>query len=286
MDYIPVYANATSSASVVAGQAEVHLTPGVEQRIGVKVADAHVRDLFQSIRAAARVAYDPQLYSAALEHREAREFLKQMQDADSKEQAQATVRASKLRLRQMGLSDEQIDEISSPGYDVSSLIVGSRSGRLWVYADVSDNQVGLVHSGQTVKLTSPAMPGQPIKGVVRGIDPVVNPETRTVRVRINAENPEGQLRPGVYVNALIRASLGQALAVPENAVIDTGARQLVYVQTQPGIYEPRAVRLGRQAEGFREILEGLKAGEKVVSSAGFLIDSESRIQAAVHGAGQ
>jgi membrane fusion protein, copper/silver efflux system len=275
--------SAPSTGAAIPGQAAVRLSPEIEQRIGVKMAEAQVRELTLPVRAAARAAYDPQLYSAALEHQEAVKFLQQAQSQGSSEglsQAESTVRSSQLRLRQMGLSDGQIQEISRPGYDPSSLLVGSKGGKVWVYADVSDNQAGSIRSGQPVDLTSPALPGKTFIGTVRGIDPIVNAETRTVRVRIAADNTAGALRPGTYVNAVIKASLGSALTVPESAVIDTGTRQLVYVQTGPGAYEPRSVRVGRQAEGFVEILEGLKEGEKVTRSANFLIDSESRIQAA------
>ena len=270
--------------SAVPGQATVHLSPNVEQRIGVQVSEAQMADLTLPIRAAARVAYDPQLYSAALEHQEAVKFLSSVRkaggDAEGLEQAEATVRSSELRLRQMGLSDEQIEHISARGYDPSSLLIGSKDGTVWVYADVSDTQASAVHSGQRVDLTSPAVPGTTFMGTVKGVDPIVNAETRTVRVRVAVPNTDGQLRPGIYLDAVVHANLGQALTIPDSAVLDTGVRQLVYVQIEPGTYQPRPVRIGRQGEGIVEVLEGLKAGEKVVSSANFLIDSESKIQAA------
>src|SRR5205814_4737217 len=111
---------------------------GVEQRIGVQVIEAQVRDLVVPIRAAARVAYDPQLYSAALEHQEAVILLERArkEGGSGAEQAEETVRSSALRLSQMGLSNDQIDQISQPGYDPSSLLVGSKGGRVWVYVDV------------------------------------------------------------------------------------------------------------------------------------------------------
>jgi Cu(I)/Ag(I) efflux system membrane fusion protein len=84
----------------------------------------------------------------------------------------------------------------------------------------------------------------------------------------------------MYLSALIHAALGRRLAVPESALMDTGSRQLVYVQKEGGTYEPRQVQAGRRAEGYYEVLSGLQEGEKVVTSANFLIDSESRIQAA------
>jgi Cu(I)/Ag(I) efflux system membrane fusion protein len=267
----------------VPGQAAIHMSSDMEQRIGVRVAEVQRRELIIPIQAAARVAYDPQLYSASLEHQEAVKLLNQArksESSDSLEQAAATVSSSKLRLRQMGLSDAQIEDIESTHYNPSDLLVGTSGESLWVYADIYDAQVSLVHPGLTVELTSPAFPGKTYKGTVRAIDTIMNSDSRTLRVRIKAANLEGELRPGVYLSALIHATLGNVIVVPESAVVDTGTRQLVYVQTVPGTYEPRLVKVGHLADGYDEIVDGLHPGEKVASSANFLIDSESRIEAA------
>jgi hypothetical protein len=283
MDYIPVYEDQGGTASAVPGLAAVHLSPGVEQQIGVSVVPAEMRDLSVPIRAAARVAYDPQLYSAALEHQEALKFLKKAQSQGSSdliEQAESTVRSSELRLRQMGLSETQIADIAKPSYDPSDLILGSKHGSLWVYASVFDYDASLIRPGQEVELTSPALPGKTYEGKVYAIDPVLSNDTRTLRVRIRIPETDGSLRPEMYLSAVIQARVGKRLAVPVSAVMDTGARQLVYVQKEAGTYEPREVQLGRRADDYYEILKGLAEGEKVVTSANFLIDSESRIQAA------
>ena len=283
MDYIPVYEDQGRPASPVQGQAAVHLTPGIEQQIGVTVAPAEMRDLSVRIRAAAKVAYDPQLYSAALEHQEALNFLKKAQaqgSSDLVEQAESTVRSSELRLRQMGLSDEQIADIGKSSYNPADLILGSKKGSLWVYASVSDYDASLIRPGQEVELTSPALPGKSYHGTVYAIDPVLSNDTRTLRVRIRIPRTDGSLRPEMYLSAVIHARLGRRLAVPESAIMDTGTRQLVYVQKEPGTYEPREVQVGHRADNYYEILKGLQEGEKVVTSANFLIDSESRIQAA------
>ena len=283
MDYIPVYEDQGSSTSAVQGLADVHLPPGTEQQIGVSVAPAEMRELEVQIRAAAQVAYDPQLYSAALEHQEAVKFLhkaKAQSAPDLIEQAESTVQASELRLRQMGLSDTQIADINKPGYDPSDLILGSKRGSLWVYASVFDYDSSLIRPGQTVDLTSNALPGKSYQGTVYTIDPVLSNETRTLRVRIRIPETDGSLRPEMYLSAVIHARLGNHLAVPDSAVMDTGTRQIVYVQKSSGTYEPREVRVGRRADTYFEILSGLSEGENVVTSANFLIDSESRIQAA------
>jgi Cu(I)/Ag(I) efflux system membrane fusion protein len=283
MAYIPVYDDQGGPASAVPGLAAVHLSPGVEEQIGVSVVPAEMRDLSVPIRASARVAYDPQLYSAALEHQEALKFLNKaraQESSDLLEQAESTVRSSEMRLRQMGLSETLIADIGKPNYDPSELILGSKRGSLWVYASVFDYDAGLISPGQKVELTSPALPGKTYEGTVYAIDPVLNNETRTLRVRIRIRDMDGSLRPEMYLSAVIQARVGKRLAVPVSAVMDTGTRQLVYVQKEAGTYEPREVQLGRRADDYYEILKGLAEGEKVVTSANFLIDSESRIQAA------
>jgi membrane fusion protein, copper/silver efflux system len=284
MRLTPIVTAASSNNGGIPGQAAVHLEPGTQQQIGVVLATATIKELTIPIRAAARVAYDPQLYNATLEHQEAAAFLRKArenQSPDLLEQAESTVRSSELRLRQMGLSDDQIADIERPGHDASGLLLGAgKGGKAWVYANVFDYEASLIHPGQTVELTSPALPGTTFYGTVKAIDPILNSDTRTLRVRIAVLNAQAALRPETYLSATIQASLGNRLTVPDSAVMDTGTRQLVYVEKAPGTYEPREVQAGHRAGDFYEILSGLKEGERVVASANFLIDSESRIQAA------
>lgn len=282
MDYIPVYEEEISMASDVVGQGVVKIKKESEQQIGVMVAPVEKRDLFVSIKAPGRVAYDPNLYSAILEYQEALKN-RNTGSAEGNAEADSTVRASKLRLRQMGLSDQQIADINRPGFDPSNLLLGKKGGKVWVYVDIYDYEAGIVKQGQSAEFTSPAFPGDLIKGTVRSVDSIVNSETRTLRVRVEVPNPQGDLKPEMYLSATIQASLGKKLAVPESAVLDTGVRQLVYVQTAPGQYEPREIRVGREASGYYEVKSGLKEGEKVVTSANFLIDSESKIRSAIQG---
>jgi Cu(I)/Ag(I) efflux system membrane fusion protein len=271
-----------SGQQAVAGQGIVRMPPASEQKIGVTVSPVEVRELFLAIKAPSRVAYDPNLYSAILEYQEARKNLSQG-SAENRAESDTTVRASILRLRQMGLSDHQIEEISRPGFDPSNLLLGKAGGKVWVYVDIYDYEAAFVKPGQQVEFTSPALSGQKVQGKVRAVDSIVNSETRTLRVRVEVPNPRGELKPEMYLSATIQAAIGKKLAVPNSAVLDTGVRQLVYVQKAPGQFEPREIRVGREATGYYEVVDGLKAGEQVVTSANFLIDSESKIRAASQG---
>jgi Cu(I)/Ag(I) efflux system membrane fusion protein len=241
-----------------------------------------MRDLFITIKAPGRVAYDPNLYSAILEYQEARKNRSQGSN-EGRSEAESTARASRLRLRQMGLSDKQIEEMGRPGFDPSNLLLGQAGGNVWVYVDIYDYEASFVKPGQKAEFSSPAFPGQPISGVVRAVDSIVNSETRTLRVRVEVPNLKGELKPEMYLSATIHAALGKKLAIPDSAVLDTGTRQLVYVQTAEGQYEPREIRVGREASGYYEVVSGIREGENVVTSANFLIDSESKIRATLQG---
>ncbi|MBV9079689.1 MAG: efflux RND transporter periplasmic adaptor subunit [Elusimicrobia bacterium] len=276
MDYVPVYEDEAAEGP---RQGTVRMAAGADQKIGVTVAPVETRELFATIRAPSRVAYDPNLYSAILEYREARKSRAGATGEHAKESGD-TLRAARLRLRQTGLSDAQIADIEKPEFDASNLLLGKSGGRVWVYADIYEYESALVKPGQEAEFSSPSFPGELFTGTVRAVDTIVNSETRTVRARIEVPDPKAELRPELFLSGTIHAGLGRRLAVPETAVLDTGVRQLAYVQTAPGEYQPREVRVGRNASGYCEVLSGLTEGEKVVTSANFLIDSESKIRGA------
>ena len=158
---------------------------------------------------------------------------------------------------------------------------------VWLIAEVFEQELGLVRQGQAVKIRVDAYPDKVFTGTVTFIYPTVTPETRTAKVRIELPSPAGLLKPAMYARVEMAStrSDGQALAVPDSAVLDTGARQLVLVQREEGKFEPRTVKTGMRADGYIEVLEGVKAGENVVVSANFLIDAESNLKAAIGGMG-
>lgn len=282
MDYVPVYENEEGGPSPVSGQAVVKLPAWRQQLIGIKTATAAVHELRVSIRTVGRIAYDPDLYTAMTEYREAllsREKVKASTWPDVRERSDALVAAAAMKLKLMGLGQEQIDALDTEKAP-TNLLLGRRGGRLWVYADVNESDAPLVKTGQSVVVTLAALPGRTFNGSIEAVDPVLNPETRTVRVRAEIPDPQGQLKPEMFVSASIEVPLGERLSVPLDAVLDTGARQSVFVEVGEGEFAPREVKAGRQADSEVEILSGLKAGEKVVTSANFLLDSESKLQAA------
>jgi membrane fusion protein, copper/silver efflux system len=265
----------------VPGQAPVRIAPGREQLIGVRTAPVKTRELTAVVRAAGRVAQDPDLYNAIAEYKEAARARAASDGAtDARERYEELVRAASLRLRRMGLSEDQI-EVLARAQEPTNLLFGQPGENAWVYAQIYEYEAGLVRAGQSMEVDSPALPGRLLRGKVAAVDTVLDPRTRTLRVRGEVRDEEGVLRPEMYVNVVIRAGLGRKLAVPEEAVLDTGERRLVFVKTGPGRYDPREVSIGREAEDHLEVLDGLEEGEEVVTSANFLIDSESKLKSAL-----
>lgn len=284
MPYVPVYAEEAAGGAPVEGLGAVTLSEQRRQLIGLKSEEVRRRELFSVVRAPGRVAYDPDLYNAMSEYREttrARERVRESPLPDVRERAEALVRSGRLRLRQLGLSDEQIREAGSAESPPTNLLVGEKGGSVWVYAQVFEHEIGLVEVGQAVEVRAPAYPGRTFRGQVKAIDPILSAETRSLRVRLEVPDPGGLLKLEMFVNAFIRADLGRRLALPEGAVLDTGARRVAFVDLGQGRIEPRELRLGREADGYVEVLSGVVEGERVVTSANFLIDSESRLKGAL-----
>src|ERR1051326_290617 len=151
---------------------------------------------------------------------------------------------------------------------------------VWVSAQVFQSDLGRIKPGDPAVVTVDAYPGKIFKGHVRDILPQVDMNTRTARVRVALANPGLKLKPGMYVNVALQVPLGRQLVVPSSAVLHAGLRQLVFVSRGEGMFDPREVQTSGQAGDKVIITKGLKAGERVVNSAGFLIDSESQLQAA------
>ena len=156
--------------------------------------------------------------------------------------------------------------------------------RVWVIAEVAEADIGDIAVGTPAMITLRAFPNEPHEGKVTFIYPeMMKPETRTLSVRIELPNPDGRIKPGMYADVLLDpgAKKEPVTAVPASAVIDSGTRKVVLIAKGEGRFEPRAVKLGNSGGGYFEVLDGVKSGEEVVTSATFLIDSESNLKAAL-----
>jgi Cu(I)/Ag(I) efflux system membrane fusion protein len=219
--------------------------------------------------------------------------------------AKATLAAARERLRLWDISEEQINRIEETGKPVRTLILYSPvSGfvtqkaavqgmkvmpgeklfdiadlsTLWIVADIYEYELPFVRVGQAARITLSYFPGREMASRIDYIYPTISADTRTAKVRLTLQNPRGDFKPQMFTNVEIKIGLGKKLVVPESAVIDTGVEQVVYVDRGNGVFEPRAVQVGLRADGAVEVLRGLKGGEKVVSSANFLIDSEAQLK--------
>jgi len=150
--------------------------------------------------------------------------------------------------------------------------------KVWVEIDVFENEVPYVRVGQQVEIRSAIEHGAAFNGRISFVYPFHDPKTHTVKARVEMSNPGHRLKPDMFVNAIIRIPLVKGIVIPVTAVIDTGKRQVVWVEGSPGMFEPRDVKVGERIEDKVQILSGLKTGDKVAVSGGYLIDSESQLK--------
>ena len=159
-----------------------------------------------------------------------------------------------------------------PLFDVADL------SRVWILADIYEDDISLVGTGQWADITLGAFPGKVFRARIDYVYPAMSGQTRTEKVRFSIPNPGMKLKPQMYSDVLINCSLGRRLVIPASAVIDTGMRQLVYLDTGNGNFEPREITTGVSTDTMVEVLKGLKPGDRVASEGTFLIDSESRLE--------
>ncbi|MFB3902540.1 MAG: efflux RND transporter periplasmic adaptor subunit [Acidobacteriota bacterium] len=160
-------------------------------------------------------------------------------------------------------------------YDVVDL------STVWVMADIYEVNLPFVRVGQHAEMLLPYQPGRKLSGRVSYIDPTLDEKTRTVKARIQMANPQGTLKPEMYGDVIIHGSRGFGVAVPDDAVISTGERNIVFVARGNGLFEPREVTVGVKVRNLYEIKSGVSAGEQVVTGANFLLDSESKLKASL-----
>jgi membrane fusion protein, copper/silver efflux system len=156
---------------------------------------------------------------------------------------------------------------------------------VWLIADVQESDLGTIKPGQRATASFVAFPGRSFEGTVDFIYPVLNRDTRTARVRVIVPNRDLTLRGEMYASVQIEAASvsdgAPVVMVPDSAVIDSGAKQVVLVERGEGRFEPRPVHLGMRGEGYAQVIDGVEPGERVVVGANFLIDAESNLRAAL-----
>lgn len=163
-----------------------------------------------------------------------------------------------------------------PGEKLFSL---SDLSTVWMYADVYEKDLANVKPGQPVAVTTATFPGETFTGQVTFINPILDDATRTAKVRVAMANPDGRLKPNMFINAAIRIPLGETLVIPESSLLDTGTSKLVYVAQDENTFVKREVTVGQETDGYIQVLSGLNPGDTVVTAATFLIDSQTKLGA-------
>jgi RND family efflux transporter MFP subunit len=343
MKYVPVYPeDVEQSGATASGLASVHIDPERRRLIGLKTTAVRRADLTGSIRTVGRIAFDETRTAKVQPRFEG--FIEKL-EADftgklvSKGQRLASIyspellateqelllaarsraaldesglpgaeQSARARLRLLGISEAQIEEIIRTGKPLRTLdVVAPISGYItvknavagarvamdqpmfeivdlsavWLLADVYESELPRVAIGQTATATLNYWPGRSWRGKVTYLYPTVDEKTRTVKVRIALANPKHELRPEMLADVVIQSTPKRALVIPEDALIDSGTRRIAFVDRGGGRLEPREVEVGEHAQGLYEVRSGLAEGEQVATGANFLLDSESRLKEAV-----
>lgn len=287
--------------------------------VNLKV-EAYVKDLFvdftgQYVRVGQPLftVYSPDLLATQHEYLLAlrtRDQLASSQVGDARETAERLVAAARQRLLLWDLANEDLEQLErtreplanvefrSPvsGHVLEKRVVkgqrvmpGETLYRIadlsvvWVEADAFEREVPFVRVGQRATVQLDAWAGETLSGRVTYIYPVVDPATRSVKVRLELPNKGGRLKPGMFANVELSSSLGSGIVVPTDAVIDNGRTALVFLALGNGHFEPRTVTLGQRLNGDIQIVSGLKEGDVIASAATFFLDSESQLRAAMQG---
>ncbi len=260
-------------------------------------------------------AYSPELVSAQREYAIAVQGMAAMKGAasDAQNSMAQLAQSSLARLRNWDLPPEQVAALMNSGQPrrsvsfpspVSGVVTEKKAlqgmrfmpgemlyqvtdlSSVWVIADLSEQDIGLVKVGAVARVSTTAYPNETFVGRITYVYPTMKAETRTIPVRVELANPGHRLKPAMFAQVeLAVGGKAPVLTVPDSAVIDTGTRRLVLVEVGPGRFEPREVSIGARGADHLEIVKGLRDGEQVVVAANFLIDAESNLKAAVGGLG-
>lgn len=266
----------------------VSLSLDKQQVIGVKTEKINKIDIFETIKAPGRIAFDPELYTAQSEYLEAIRQQRKVRNSPLKEIRRSTnemVRSAKTRLQVLGLGESQIKALATKGRVSDGLIVSGNNDNL-IYADVFETDLSKIKPGQSVKIKASFIKGTPLHGEVTSVDQLIDPKTRTGKVRIKIDNTDLSIRPEAFVTVSISVPLGKHIAAPLESILDTGEDLFVFVKKDEGRFEPRKITKIFETDQYIAVLDGLHEGEVVVTSANFMMDSESRLKSVIRGAGK
>ena len=273
-----------SESQTPRGHVNFKLSLRKQQMIGVKVSQVQKKKLFKSIRAPGRVAFDPELYTAQSEYLEALKQWRRVKKSpllDVRENTRQMINSSKIRLKVLGLSESQIKALARKGSQSEGLLMSGQGEDSWIYADIYEMDLPFIKKGLSAQITANFLQGKTLPGKVISMDQVINPKTRTAKVRIQLLKQDPFIRPESYVNVTIFAPLGEHISVPLEAIMDTGRESFVFVKKGEGRFSPRRVSVILETDSEAAILGSLRPGDKVVIGGNFMLDSESRLKSVI-----
>jgi RND family efflux transporter MFP subunit len=285
----------------------------VQVRCAGWIQKVYVDATFQQVRKGQPLLsiYSPELVATENEYllaKQNREFLAQSTVPGVASGANTLLSSATERLKQWGIPDREIEELERTGKVKRELEIDSPASgfiveraalpnmyaqpgtklysvadlsTVWVYAQVFQNDLGRIKVGDLAGITVDSYPGRIFAGRVSFIWPQLDQTTRTAKVRLEIPNPDMKLSLGMFVNVKLDLSMGRQLVIPASGVYQSGTRQIAFVDRGSGYFEPREIEIGARAGDDFVVLKGIKAGERIVTSANFLIDSESQLEAAM-----
>jgi len=163
------------------------------------------------------------------------------------------------------------------------LITGAKNGSAVVYVQIYEAEISTIKPNMKVKLTSSTYPAKEFSGYIKALDTILNPDTRTMKARILVRDPDSLLKPQMLVEAETYIELKNVLAIPNDSILHTGQRTIVYKKIDSEQFEAVEVLIGKEAEDYTEVVKGLKENDEVVTKANFLLDSESKLKHKIKG---
>jgi membrane fusion protein, copper/silver efflux system len=280
----------------------------VTSRIEGRIDELYIAADGQYVEAGQVIAsvYSPDLIAAQEEYLLTLDSVQKMRGAstDIVQANNRLLQAAKRKMELLGVTSDEIEHLSHtrkvttqsvirspfsgtvtekttlPGMYImrgDKLLSLTELSTVWMYADIYEKDIASIELGQEVAVAIPSYPGETFTGRIIFVSPIVDDATRTVKVRVEMNNANGKLKPNMFVSAAIKAPLGEQLVIPASALLDTGTRKVVYVAQAEDTFVKRDIVVGKEAEGFIQVISGLQPGETVVTQATFLIDSQTQL---------
>lgn len=250
------------------------IPPEKQQMMNILTAKPEVRKLAMKLRVPAQVAYEPEIYTALVEYRQ---LIGQSAGLPEGVSGAGLLSSAKLRIRQLGLGDDEIHQYAHSDTALSRLLVGNAAGRALISLQVSEGDIGLIRKSQNITVTANAFQEKIFKGQIMGIGTLVDNKRRVFLVRALVSDSAQNLRSQMFVSADIFLQAQKGLSLPRSAIFNTGVRQVVFVRKSDSEFSPVEVKITGGNEEYA-MVSGVSADDNIVVSSAFLLDSEARIR--------